>query len=89
MTDQSVDLVISQVKEQVCIGLKSEKVQLSKNEFDQQFEKDEAAQFMIRDLKKRFPSKVLSFLRVNEEVESYSLTILDSMTESLKEKVTM
>lgn len=86
MSQQSVDLVTRQVKEQVFIVLKSENLQLSRNEFDQKFEKDKAVQFMNRDLKKRFPSKQLSFLRVNEEIEKYSLTILDSMSESLKEK---
>lgn len=86
MIEKSIDLVISQVKEQVFIVLKSENLQLSRSEFDRQFKNDKAVRFMIRDLNKRFPSKQLSFLRVNEEIESYSLTILDSMSESLKEK---
>ena len=86
MIEQSVDLVISQVKERVFIVLKSENLQLSRSECDQQFKNDKAVRFMIRDLNKRFPSKQLSFLRVNEEIENYSLTILDSMSEALKEK---
>lgn len=86
MIDQSVDLVISKVREQVYIVLKSENLQLSRNEFDQQFETDRAVKFMTCDLKKRFPSKQISFLRINEEIESYSLTILDSMSDTLKEK---
>lgn len=84
MIENSTELVSKTVKTQVYIVLKSENRDLSEAEFDEQFRNDPAVKFMFRDLKIRFQRKQLSFLRFNEEVERYSLTILDSMTETLK-----